>query len=87
MPITRSAKKASRQSKKKRVRNIRATKKIRKLLKEAKVLAEQKNIQKLKEILPKTYQALDKGAKTGLIKKNTAARKKSQMAKLVKTDA
>ena len=87
MHITISEKKASRQSKKKRVRNIRATKKIRKLLKEAKVLAEQKNIQKLKEILPKTYQALDKGAKTGSIKKNTAARKKSQMAKLVKTDA
>ena len=85
MPITKSAQKASRQSKKKRARNVRAMKKIRKLLKEAKILAEQKNVQKLKEILPKTYQALDKGAKTGLIKKNTAARKKSQIARLVKT--
>jgi len=85
MPITRSAKKALRQSKKRRARNVRAVEKIRKLLKEARFLAEQKNTQKLKKIIPKTYQALDKGVKAGLIKKNTAARKKSQIAKLVKT--
>ena len=87
MPITKSAQKALRQSKKRRARNIKAKENIRKLLKEVSILAEQKNTQKLKEIISKAYRALDKGVKTGLIKKNTVARKKSQIAKLVKKSA
>ncbi|HRH24630.1 MAG TPA: 30S ribosomal protein S20, partial [Candidatus Paceibacterota bacterium] len=33
------------------------------------------------ESLSKAYQAIDKAAKRGIIKKNTAARKKSRLAK------
>jgi len=33
--------------------------------------------------LPQIYKSLDKAAKTGLIKKNTASRKKSRMAKAI----
>ncbi len=33
--------------------------------------------------LPKAFEALDKAAKTGVIKKNTASRLKSRLAKLV----
>ena len=81
MPITKSAKKALRQSKKRRAKNIRALKSIRKLLKETEVLVLEKKTDKLKEVLPKVYKALDKAAKTGLIKKNTVARKKSRITK------
>jgi small subunit ribosomal protein S20 len=34
--------------------------------------------------LAKAYQAIDKAAKRGIIKKNTAARKKSRLAKSIK---
>lgn len=40
-----------------------------------------------KELLSKAYQAIDKAAKTGLIKKNAAARKKSRLAKNLKKKA
>ena len=35
------------------------------------------------ELLPKVYKALDKAAKVGVIKKNTASRKKSRVSKLI----
>jgi small subunit ribosomal protein S20 len=39
---------------------------------------------KAKELLPKAYQAIDKAAKRGVIKDNTAARKKSRLTAKVK---
>lgn len=39
--------------------------------------------QTVKEDVPKTIQALDKAVKKGLIKKNTAARKKSRLMKKI----
>jgi len=82
MPITKSAKKAIRQSlRKKKVNDRRAKtmketiKKIIKTVKTDKAEA-QKN-------LPQLYQAIDKAAKKGIIKKNTAARKKSRLTKLI----
>ena len=36
------------------------------------------------KLLPKAYQAIDKAAKRGIIKKNTAARKKSRLTALFK---
>lgn len=83
MPITKSAKKALRKSKKKRLRNLKVKEKIKKLLKEAKFLISQKKKEEAKMLLPKIYKILDKAAKTGVIKKNTAARKKSKIAKLI----
>jgi len=89
MPIIKSAKKALDQGKKRRIRNIRKTKKIKNLLKEIRGLVSQKKIEQAKKLLPQVYKALDKAAKTrGLVKKNTASRKKSRIAKLVnKTSA
>ena len=87
MPITKSAKKALRQNIKKRVRNIRKTKKMRNLLKEVKYLIVQKEVEQAKKLLPQAYKALDKAVKTGLIKKNTASRKKSRITKLVNKTA
>ncbi len=83
MPITKSAKKALRQSRKRRIRNLIYKKKIKRLLKEVRTLVSQKKIEEAKKLLPQVYKILDKAAKTGVIKENTAARKKSRITKLI----
>lgn len=74
MPITSSAKKALRNSKKKRIFNLRTKDTLQKAVKSAKKTLD----------LSAAYQALDKAAKKGVIKKNTASRKKSRLAAMVK---
>ena len=86
MPIKQSAKKALRQSKKANARNLRAKKTMKVLVKQVRALAGEKKTEEIKALLPQLYKALDKGAKTGLIKKNTASRRKSRLTKLIKTD-
>lgn len=83
MAITKSAKKAIRQNKRRRVRNLTYLSKMKSLIKEIKSLVVQKRLKEAKEILPKVYQILDKTAKIGVIKKNTASRKKSRITKFV----
>lgn len=83
MPITKSAKKALRQSLRRKVRNIKNKTKIKNLIKEVKVLVSLKKNDEAKKLLPQVYKVLDKAAKKGLIKKNTASRKKSRIAKLI----
>lgn len=83
MAITKSAKKALRQSLRRRTRNIQKKKKIKNLLKEVKKLISQKKIEEVKKLLPQIYKLLDKAAKTGLIKKNTVSRKKSRITKAI----
>lgn len=83
MPITKSAKKALRQSLRRRVRNLQKKQKIKNLLKEVKNLISEKKSEEAKKLLPQVYKLLDKAAKTGLIKKNTASRKKARITKLI----
>ncbi len=83
MPITSSAKKALRQNAKRRKMNIARKNKIKSLIKEVRSLADKKKIEEAKKLLPQVYKALDKTAKAGTIKKNTASRKKSRIAKLI----
>lgn len=83
MAITRSAKKALRQSLRRGTRNIQKKQKIKSLLKEVRNLISQKKIEESKKLLPQAYKILDKAAKTGLIKKNAASRKKSRLSKLI----
>jgi small subunit ribosomal protein S20 len=83
MPITRSAKKALRQSLKKRAHNLFYKNKIKALLKKVKSLVLEKKIEEAKKLLPQIYKILDKAAKEKVIKKNTAARKKSRIAKAI----
>ncbi len=83
MPITKSAKKALRQNIKRRKRNLVYKKKIKELIKEARFLISQKKKQEAEKIIPQIYKALDKAAKINLIKKNTAARKKSRITNLL----
>ena len=83
MAITKSAKKALRQNIKRRARNLVYIKKIKKLIKEVRTLVLEKKIEGAKKLLPKIYKILDKAAKVGVIKKNTASRKKSRITKLL----
>ena len=83
MAITKSAKKALRQSLRRKKRNLVYKNKIKDLQKQVKNLVSQKKIKEVKRLLPKIYKALDKAAKVGVIKKNTASRKKSRLTKLM----
>ncbi|MCL5010917.1 MAG: 30S ribosomal protein S20 [Patescibacteria group bacterium] len=81
MPITKSAKKALRQSVRRKQKNLQKKKKMKTLLKEARDLIGQKKTEEARKLLPQIYKALDKTAKTGVIKKNAASRKKSRITK------
>lgn len=83
MPITKSAKKALRQNKKRAIRNVKKKRKIKDLIKEVKNLISQNKTEEAKKLLPQIYKSLDKAAKTKVIKKNTASRKKSRITKLI----
>jgi small subunit ribosomal protein S20 len=83
MPITKSAKKSLRQNQRRRARNLTKRRKLKNLLKEVNSLVLEKKITEAKGLLPQVYKTLDKAAKTGLIKKNTADRKKSRITKIV----
>jgi small subunit ribosomal protein S20 len=83
MAITKSAKKALRQNISRKKRNITRKKNLKSVLKQANVLITQKKTKEAKGMLPKIYKTLDKSAKTGIIKKNTASRKKSRITKAI----
>lgn len=83
MAITHAAKKSLRQSKRRRKINIKRHKNLRALLKEVKLLASQNKMDEAKKLLPRVYKILDKSAKVGLIKKNTASRRKSRITNLI----
>lgn len=76
MAITSSAKKAVRASLRRKVFNDRRRRAMREAVKRVKQGATDA------KALAAAYQAIDKAAKRGVIPKNAAARKKSQMAKL-----
>jgi small subunit ribosomal protein S20 len=86
MAITKSAKKAHRGSLKKRVFNIRRK---RVLTETTKAVKKQltTDVNAARTSLSAAYQAIDKAAKRGIIKKNTASRKKSRLAQAVKRAA
>lgn len=85
MPITRGAKKAVRQSERKRVFNIRRKNTLADTVKDVQKAIVAGDTKKAKELLPKAYQAIDKAAKRGVIKANTAARKKSRLSARIKS--
>lgn len=84
MPITKGAKKALRSSKKKSVFNLRRKRAMASVIKQTRKLTEAGKFAEAKELLPSIYKAIDKAAKGGVIKKNTAARKKSHFSTLLK---
>ncbi len=84
MPIIKSAKKALRGSKTKKVYNDRRAKTMKLAIKDTKKIAIDKKPAEALKKLSEAYKAIDKAAKRGIIKKNTASRKKSRLAKFLK---
>lgn len=84
MPITTSAKKALRGSRRKRDMNLRQKKVITDTVKKFRKLLAEKNMKDAKALFPTVQKTLDKAAKTGIIKKNAAARKKSRFVAMMK---
>ena len=87
MPNTKSAKKALKVSDKKRSRNSRysaITKESVKAL-EALLASEKKDAKKIEEALSLVYSRIDTLEKKNILHKNTAARRKSSFAKMVKS--
>ncbi len=87
MPITSSAKKALRSSANKRQFNLRRKKRIDDAVKTVRTLATAKKGKDALQALSAAYKAIDKAAKSKQISKNTAARRKSRLAALVKKAA
>lgn len=86
MAITRGAKKAIRSQERKRVYNVRTKRAMATAVKDV-VVVVGKDRKEQEAALARAYQALDKAAKRGTIKKNTASRKKSRLAKRLKASA
>jgi len=82
MPNLKASIKDLRKTKKRTAQNLRMKKRYRGAVKELKTNLENKEIEKSKLSLSKTYKLLDKAAKTKLLKKQTASRKKSRLTKL-----
>jgi small subunit ribosomal protein S20 len=78
MPITQSAIKAHRQSLKKNSENSITKRKMKSVIKEFTSLLST-DIAKAKELIPSVYKMIDKTTKRGILKKNSAARKKSRL--------
>lgn len=83
MPITKSAKKALRQNKTHKTRNLKTKRELKGALKKMEALLASQNNEEAKKSLPQIYKTLDKAAKRGVIKPNTAARKKSRITKRI----
>ncbi|MCX6716621.1 MAG: 30S ribosomal protein S20 [Candidatus Taylorbacteria bacterium] len=84
MPITSSAKKALRVSKRKAIFNIRRENAVEQSEKNIKKLLADKKVKEAEALVPAFQQAIDKAAKTGVIKANTASRKKARMVAAIK---
>jgi small subunit ribosomal protein S20 len=83
MPITQSAKKAIRGSLRKKAYNDQRKKVMKEIIKKIEKIAKTDKAEAMK-MLSNAFQAIDKAAQKGVIKKNNAANKKSRLSKLTK---
>jgi small subunit ribosomal protein S20 len=84
MPITKGAEKALRSSKRKHVYNTRRKNTMNDTVKKMRKLTASGNVREAESMISAAYKAIDKATKTGVIKKNTAARKKSRLMKALR---
>jgi small subunit ribosomal protein S20 len=84
MAITSSAKKAIRVAARKKTVNDRRTKNLKEAVKNLEKAVKAGKKDEATKMLPTAFAAIDKAAKRGVIKKNTASRKKSRLSRLVK---
>jgi len=81
MPVTQSAKKALRQSRRRRERNLTKMAAVKKEIKILKKFTAAKDKKNAVQALAKVYKVIDKAVKTNVIPKNRANRMKSQLTK------
>lgn len=84
MPITKSAKKALRQSLRRKRLNLVKKEAYKNAIRKIKKLLSEKKISEARVLVPKLYQALDKATKANVIKKNKASRLKSRTSRLLR---
>jgi small subunit ribosomal protein S20 len=84
MPITKGARKALRQAATRKAANDRTTKSMKEAVKKVEKLVHAKKVDDAKKAVSDAYRAIDKAAKKGVIKKNTAGRKKSRLSRITK---
>lgn len=84
MPNIKSAKKALRSSARKQGFNLQRKKVLKETLKSVNKLLIEKKVAEAEKMLPEAYQAIDKAAKRGVIKSNTASRQKSRLTSRVR---
>ncbi|TAJ15191.1 30S ribosomal protein S20 [Patescibacteria group bacterium] len=83
MAITKGAKKAHRASLRKRVFNVRRKRALAEGVKASRATVGKDRKEQIVK-LSEAYAAIDKAAKRGVIKKNTASRKKARLSALLK---
>ena len=57
---------------------------MKKVIKDIRAAVAKGEAKKAEGMMPEAYKAIDKAMKRGIIKKNTAARKKSRLSALIK---
>lgn len=81
MPIIKSAKKRAKQSLVRRARNYNVRTALKKTIKDVVVLAKEGKKAEAEKLLSAAYKAIDMATKRRVLHKNTAARRKSMLAK------
>ena len=84
MAITKNAKKAHRTSLAKRVYNVRRKRVLHDAVQDLQKEIGAGKAAEARALIPKAYKAIDKAAKRGVIKENTASRKKARLMAAVK---
>ena len=84
MPIIKSAKKRMKQNAVRRARRQPVKSLMKTMIRNVSDAAKSGDTKKVEELLPATYKAIDMAAKRNIIHKNTAARRKSSVAKQAK---
>lgn len=84
MPVIKSAKKALRGSQRKKVFNLRRKRTMKDSIKVVENLVNDKKKNEAQEKLSLAYKAIDKATKRGVLKKNTASRKKARLSRIIK---
>ena len=83
MPNKKSAIEEMRKAQRRRIFNLRRLRAMRASLKQIKKLLSENKKDEALSLVPQAYKAIDKAAKRGVIKKNTASRKKKRLMKKI----
>ncbi len=83
MATTKSGKKSVKQAERRRIFNVRRLRAMKESVKAVETHVAQKDAKGASAALPEAYKAIDKAVKRGIIKPNTASRKKSRLAQAI----